>query len=60
MRPDLGQKVFDKQSDQKARHDKVSREREFALGEQVLSSKLPRKTTMARWHCCRADRSRLV
>ena len=36
MRPDLGQKVFDKQSDQKARHDKVSREREFALGEQVL------------------------
>ena len=36
MRPDLGRKVFDKQSDQKARHDKVSREREFALGEQVL------------------------
>ena len=36
MRLDLGRKVFDKQSDQKARHDKVSREREFALGEQVL------------------------
>ena len=36
MCPDLGRKVFDKQSDQKARHDKVSREREFALGEQVL------------------------
>ena len=36
MRPDLGRKVFDKQSDQKARHDKVSRERKFALGEQVL------------------------
>ena len=36
MRPDLGRKVFDKQSDQKARHDEVSREREFALGEQVL------------------------
>ena len=36
MRPDLGRKVFDKQSDQKARHDKVSREREFTLGEQVL------------------------
>ena len=36
IHPDLGRKVFDKQSDQKARHDKVSREREFALGEQVL------------------------
>ena len=36
MRPDLGRKVFDKESDQKARHDKVSRGREFALGEQVL------------------------
>ena len=36
MRPDLGRKVFDKQSDQKARHDKVSKEREFALREQVL------------------------
>ena len=36
MRPDLGRKVFDKQSDQKARQDKGSREREFALGEQVL------------------------
>ena len=36
MHPDLGRKVFDKQSDQKARHDKISRERGFALGEQVL------------------------
>ena len=36
MWPDLGWKVVDKQSDQKARHDKVSREREFTLGEQVL------------------------
>ena len=36
IRPDLSQKVFDKQSDQKFRHDKSSREREFALGEQVL------------------------
>ena len=36
MHPDLGRKVFDKQSDLKAKHDKVSREREFALGEQVL------------------------
>ena len=36
MRPDLSRKVFDKQSDQKARHDKVSMEREFALREQVL------------------------
>ncbi|KAL9984702.1 hypothetical protein ACROYT_G007028 [Oculina patagonica] len=29
-------KVFDRQTDQKARHDKVSKEREFTLGEQVL------------------------
>ena len=36
IRPDLGRKVFNKQSDQKTRHDKSSREREFALGEQVL------------------------
>ena len=36
IRPDLGRKVFDKQSDQKTRQDKSSREREFALGEQVL------------------------
>ena len=36
MHPELGRKVFDKQSDQKARHDKISRERGFALGEQVL------------------------
>lgn len=36
MHPDLGRKVFDKQSDQKARHDKGSRERESTLGEHVL------------------------
>ena len=36
MRPDLGRKVFDKQVEQKFRHDKVSKEREFSLGEQVL------------------------
>ena len=36
IRPDLGRKVFNKQSDQKSRHDKSSSEREFALGEQVL------------------------
>ena len=36
IRPDLGRKVFNKQSDQKTRHDKSSSEREFALGEQVL------------------------
>ena len=36
MRPDMGRKVFDKQSNQKARRDEVSREREFTLGEQVL------------------------
>ena len=36
IHPDLGRKVFNKQSDQKTRHDKSSSEREFALGEQVL------------------------
>ena len=36
LRPDLGRKVFDKQVEQKFRHDKVSKEREFSLGEQVL------------------------
>ena len=36
IRPDLGRKVFNKQSNQKTRHDKSSSEREFALGEQVL------------------------
>ena len=36
IRPDLGRKVFNKQSDQKIRHDKSGSEREFALGEQVL------------------------
>ena len=36
IRPDLGLKVFNKQSNQKTRHDKSSSEREFALGEQVL------------------------
>ena len=36
IRPDLGRGVFNKQSDHKTRHDKSSKEREFALGEQVL------------------------
>ena len=36
IRPDLGRKLFNKQSDQKTRHDKSSSERQFALGEQVL------------------------
>lgn len=36
MRPNLGRKVFDKQVEQKVTHDKVSKEREFSLGEQVL------------------------
>ena len=36
LRPVLGRKVFDKQVKQKFRHDKVSKEREFSLGEQVL------------------------
>ena len=36
IRPDLGRKVFNKQSDQKTRHDKSSSKRELALGEQVL------------------------
>ena len=35
-RTDLSRKVFNKQSDQKTRHDKSSSEREFALEEQVL------------------------
>ena len=36
IRPDLVQKVFTKQSDQKTTHEKHSSEREFALGEPVL------------------------
>ena len=36
MRPDLGGKVFDKQSDQKFRIDKVSNVREVTIGEQLL------------------------
>ena len=36
IRPGLGRKVFNKQSDQKARHDERIKEREFTLGEQVL------------------------
>ena len=36
MRPDLGRKVFDWQTDQKARYDKISKGREFTLGEEVL------------------------
>lgn len=36
MCPDRGRKVFDKQFEEKATHDKVSKEREFSLGEQVL------------------------
>ena len=36
MRPDLSQKVFDKQVEQKATHYKVSKEREFSLRGQVL------------------------
>ena len=36
MRPDLGRKVFDRQTDQKARYDKTSEGREFTLGGEVL------------------------
>lgn len=36
MRHDLGEKVFDKQRDQKCRIDKGSKEREVTIGEQVL------------------------
>ena len=36
MHPDLGRKVFDRQTDQKARYDKISKGREFTLGEEVL------------------------
>ena len=36
MRPDLGRKVFDKQVEQEVTHEKVSKEREFSLGQQVL------------------------
>lgn len=36
MRPDLGGKVFDKQSDQKFRIDKVSNVREVKIGEELL------------------------
>ena len=36
IRPDLGRKVFDRQTDQKARYDKISKGREFTLGEEVL------------------------
>ena len=36
MRPDLGRKVVDRLTDQKARHDKIGKGREFTLGEEVL------------------------
>ena len=36
MHADLGRKVFDRQTDQKARYDKISKGREFTLGEEVL------------------------
>ena len=36
MRHDLGEKVFDKQRDQKCRIDKGSKERGVTIGEQVL------------------------
>ena len=36
MRPGLGRKVFDRQTDQKARYDKTSEGREFTLGGEVL------------------------
>ena len=36
MRPDLGRKVFDKQTDQKAWDGKISKGREFTLVEEVL------------------------
>ena len=37
MRTDLSGKVVDKQNDQKSRIDQGSKEREFTIGEQVLS-----------------------
>lgn len=39
MLPDLGWKVFDKQTDQKAKHNKIGKGRELALGEEVLVQK---------------------
>lgn len=39
MLPDLGWKVFDKQTDQKATHNKIGKGREFILGEEVLVQK---------------------
>ena len=36
MRPDLGRKVFDRQTDQKAWYVKISKGREFTLVEEVL------------------------
>lgn len=46
MRHDLGEKVFDKQRDQKCRIDKGSKEREVTIREQVLV-KNSRGTKMA-------------
>ena len=39
MLPNLGWKVFDKQTDQKATHNKIGKGREFTLGEEVLVQK---------------------
>ena len=36
MRPDLGRKVFDQQTYQKARYYKISKGREFTLGKEAL------------------------
>ena len=50
MRPDLGEKVLDKQINQKSRKDKGGKEREFTIGRRTSSNpKLPRRTKMALW-----------
>ena len=50
MRPDLGEKVLDKQINQKSRKDKGGKEREFTIGRRTSSKpKLPRRTKMALW-----------
>ena len=43
MLPNLGWKVFDKQTDQKATHNKIGKGREFTLGEEVLVQKFLRE-----------------
>ena len=60
MRPELGRKVFDRQTDQKARYGKISKGREFTLWWRSSGAKFRWWAEVAWWHCYGAARSRLL